>query len=169
MFSTAFGFVPLAASLLGASRFELGLLGVVSTLPGIFMAPIAGSIMPRKFGAATTLVIGFLLAGAGSGLVAFSGSLTVLFIVQVVANVGSAILGTLLLGLCIHDISVERRAAAMGFYQAVYGVGMFTGPFVTGHVSYAFGLDAAFVFIGFVGIFGAICTFIFAKKGHLMY
>jgi len=168
-FATTFGFVPLAASLLNASQLQLGLLGVVSTIPGIFMAPLAGSVMPRKLGAPATLVIGFLLAGIGSGLVAFSGSLTVLFIVQIIANIGNAILGALLLGLCIHDIPASRRATAMGFFQAVYGIGMFLGPFAMGQISYVFGLTVAFVFIGIVGIFGVVCTTFYAKRGHLMY
>jgi MFS family permease len=147
----------------------LGLLGVVSTLPGIFIAPLAGNFMPRKFGATATLVAGFLIAGIGSALVAFSSTLVMLFAVQIFANVGNAILGTLLLGLCIRDIPAHGRATAMGFYQAVYGIGMFAGPFITGQLSYALGLEVAFVFIGLVGIFGALCTLIYSKRDSLMY
>jgi len=168
-FATTFGFVPLAASLLNASQLQLGMLGVVSTVPGIFMAPLAGSTMPRKLGVCTTLVIGFLLSGLGSALVPFSATLTTLFIVQIVASIGGAILGTLLLGLCIHSIPAPRRATAMGFFQAVYGIGMFLGPFAMGQISHTLGLTIAFLFIGFTGLLGAISTIIYTKLGHIVY
>jgi MFS family permease len=168
-FATTFGFLPLAATLLDANQFQLGMLGVVSTIPGIFMAPLAGTIMPRKLVVSATLVIGFILSGVGSALIAFTTTLPVLFVVQIVGSIGAAILGTLLLGLCIHDIAPERRATAMGFFQAVYGIGMFLGPFTMGQVSHAFGLPIAFIFTGTVGIIGAILTIIYVKRGFITY
>ncbi|MCL2386797.1 MAG: MFS transporter [Defluviitaleaceae bacterium] len=168
-FATTFGFIPLAASRLEANQIQIGLLGVVSTVPGIFMAPLAGSFMPKKFGACTTLVIGFLIAGVGSALVAFSNSLPSLFAVQIIGSIGIAIPSTLLLGLCIRDIPAPRRATAMGFYQAVYGIGMFLGPFVMGQISYALGLMTAFIFIGVVGVAGALLTIVYARRGNLVY
>jgi MFS family permease len=156
VFATTFGFIPLAASQLNATQFHLGLLGVVSTLPTILFAPLAGTIMPRKLGVKATLTIGFMLAAAGSAAVVFSSTLTILFIVQIIGSIGAAILGTLLLALCISDIPPLSRAAAMGFYQAVYGIGMFLGPVITGQISYAFGLNAAFIFTAFIGIIGAV-------------
>ena len=163
-FSTTFGFTPLAAAQLDASQFQLGLLGVMSTAPAIFISPLAGTVMPKKLGVPATLAIGFVVAGAGSALVAVSNSLAGLFVVQIAGSLGGAIVGTLLLGLCIRDISAERRATAMGFFQAVYGLGMFLGPFVTGQISHGVGLMAAFVFTGVVGLAGAVLAVVFAKK-----
>ena len=168
-FATTFGFTPIAATMLDASQFQLGLLGVMSTAPAIFISPLAGNIMPKKLGAAATLAIGFVLAGAGTALVAVSHSLWSLFTVQIVGSIGGAIAGTLLLGLCIRDIPAERRATAMGFFQAVYGIGMFLGPFATGYISHGFGLMAAFLFTGAIGLLGAMLAIFFAKKGVLRY
>ena len=77
---------------------------------------------------------------------------------------GGAIANTLLLGLCIGDIAPEKRATAMGFFQAVYGLGMFLGPFVTGHISHGFGLMTAFVFTGLVGLAGAALSLVFGRR-----
>ena len=163
-FATTFGFTPLAAAQMDASQIQLGMLGVLSTAPAIFISPLAGTIMPKKLGASATLVIGFLIAGAGSALVAVSSTLWMLFAVQIAASLGGAIIATLLLGLCIRDISAEKRATAMGFFQAVYGLGMFLGPFVTGHISHGFGLMAAFVFTGAVGLVGAVLSVVFGRR-----
>ena len=164
-FATTFGFTPLAAAQMDASQFQLGMLGVLSTGPAVFISPLAGTVMPKKLGASATLVIGFVAAGAGSALVAVSSSLWMLFAVQIVASLGGAIVGALLLGLCIRDISQEKRATAMGFFQAVYGLGMFLGPFATGHISHGFGLMAAFVFTGAVGLLGAVLAVVFGRRG----
>jgi len=163
-FATTFGFTPLAAAQLDASRLQLGMLGVLSTAPAIFISPLAGTIMPRKLGASATLAIGFVVAGGGSALVAVSNTLALLFVVQIAASLGGAIVATLLLGLCVRDITAEKRATAMGFFQAVYGLGMFLGPFVTGFISDGFGLMAAFVFAGFVGLAGAVLSVWFGRK-----
>ena len=163
-FATTFGFTPLAATQLYASQWQLAFLGVMSTAPAIFIAPLAGTIMPKKLGVAATLAIGFIIAGVGSALVAVSNTLPALFAVQIAGSMGGAIVGTLLMGLCIRDISAEKRATAMGFYQAVYGLGMFLGPFVTGQISYHAGLMAAFVFTGGIGLMGAVLSVGFAVK-----
>ena len=166
-FATTFGFTPLAAAQLDASQFQLALLGVMSTAPAIFISPVAGTIMPRKLGAPATLAIGFVIAGAGSALVAVSNSLWMLFVVQILGSLGSAITATLLLGLCIRDIPAERRATAMGFFQAVYGLGMFLGPVITGQIGRSFGLMAAFVFAGAIGLIGAMLVGVFSWKRYL--
>ena len=166
-FSTTFGFTPLAAAHMDASRLQLALLGVMSTAPAIFISPLAGTIMPKKLGVAATLAIGFTLAGAGSALVAISNSLWMLFVVQIAGSLGGAIVGTLLLGLCIKDTSAEKRATAMGFFQAVYGLGMFLGPVVTGQISHNIGLMPAFVFTGIIGLVGAIISIGFSHKKYI--
>ena len=162
-FATTFGFTPLAATMMDASQLQLGLLGVLSTAPAIFISPLAGTVMPQKLGAPVTLAIGFIVAGAGSALVAVADTLPLLFAVQITASIGGAIVATLLLGLCIKDIIPEKRATAMGFFQAVYGLGMFLGPFVTGHISHGFGLMTAFVFTGVIGLVGAVLAVVFGR------
>ena len=154
-FASTFGFTPLIARDLGATPFQLGMLGVVATLPGLVISPLAGTVFPRVFGNKGTLAGGFVLAGIACALIPFTQSLWQLFVVQVAGNVGALAAFTLLMGLCIRDIDPARRATAMGFFQAVYGLGMFLGPFVMGWMGHSFGLGAAFVATGAVGVLGA--------------
>ncbi|MCL2602977.1 MAG: MFS transporter [Defluviitaleaceae bacterium] len=155
-FASQFGFTPLAAVSLGASPFQLGLLGVLSVLPGVFISPLTGTVLLKKFGERKLLVVGFALAGLSCAMIPFSQSLWQLFAVQVIGSAGMSMVFTLLMGLCIRDVSPERRATAMGFFQAVYGLGMFLGPFVMGWMGHGFGLTAAFVAAGMVGIVGVV-------------
>ena len=163
-FATTFGFTPIAAARLYATPFQLGLLGVLSTAPAIVVGPMAGNTIPKKIGPTPTLIIGFIMAAVGSILVAVSHQLWVLFVVQIFASIGVAITTTLLMGLCIRDIAQEKRATAMGFFQAVYGFGMFIGPVATGFIGASLGLMAAFVVTGAIGLVGAVLTAAFGRR-----
>ena len=168
-FATTFSFVPVAAVRLGASNMQLGLLGLMSIIPGLLVSPLAGTVLPQKLGVKYTLVISFIFAGLGSAAIPFCQSLWQLFLVQLVSNTGIAAAATLLMGLCIQDISNEQRATAMGFFQAVYGIGIFLGPFATGWISHEFGLMSAFLVTGVVGAVGAVGTVLCVNRGYLKY
>ena len=163
-FATTFGFTPLAAVQLHASQFQLGILGVVSTFPGLIISPLAGTVLPRKLGIKCTLCIGFGLTGLASALTPFCSALWQLFVIQVIGAVGYAAVFTILMGLCIRDVTNERRATAMGFFQAVYSLGMFLGPFTMGWISYGLGLGPAFIITGGVGLIGIFAVVIFKER-----
>jgi MFS family permease len=168
-FATTFGFTPVAAVRLNASPFMVGMLGVVATTPGLLFSPLAGTVFPRKIGVGNTLCLGFALAGLSSALIPFCRDIVQLYAVQFMGSLGASTVFTLLMGLCIKFIANERRATAMGFFQAVYGLGMFLGPFVMGFIGFAFGLAASFVFTGFIGLLGIAGTIICVRKGYLRY
>jgi len=165
-FATTFGFTPMVAAQMGASNYLLGLLGMISTLPALLVSPFMGKIS-NKIGITGTLVICFAMAGIGSALVAVCQNLEQLFVVQLISSIGVAGLMTLLMGLSIRDIPGERRATAMGFFQAVYGLGMFLGPFTVGWIGHGFGMMSAFVFTGAIGALGVILSVIFVRRGQL--
>jgi len=166
-FATAFGFTPLFGERLGASHFQLGMLGMAAALPGLLVSPLAGTVFPKKLGARNSIALGFALAAIGCGMLAFVGSLWQLYAVQILISTGLTLSYTLLMGLSIKDIPSQRRATAMGFFQAVYGLGMFIGPFVTGWVAFSFGLGVAFFVTGGVGALGVGAVFVFARRGYV--
>lgn len=167
MFATTFGFTPMVATGMGASNVQLGLLGMVSTLPALLVSPFMAGVV-KKTGIAVALAVLFTFSGVGTILVAFCDNLVQLFAAQILSAVGLAGLMTILMGLSIRDIDAERRAAAMGFFQAVYGLGMFLGPFVVGLTGHGVGLMPAFIVTGMIGIVGAIASVICVNKKYLI-
>ncbi|MCL2527100.1 MAG: MFS transporter [Defluviitaleaceae bacterium] len=166
-FSTAFGFTPLLGERLGATHLQLGMLGMAAAIPGLLVSPLAGTVFPKKLGARNTIALGFFLSATGTVLLVFVANIWQLYAVQILISAGLSLSYTLLMGLSIKDISSERRATAMGFFQAVYGLGMFTGPFITGWIGHQLGLGVGFFVTAGVGVLGMIAVFIFARRGYV--
>jgi len=162
-FATAFGFTPLLADGVGASQLQLGMLGLAVALPRLIVAPFAGTLVPQKIGTRNTIALGFLLMVLACVLFVFVTEMWQLYVVQALVGTGTTLAYTLLMGLSIRDVSGEKRATAMGFFQAVYGLGMFIGPFVTGWVAFGFGLRVAFLFTGVVALCGVVAARWFAR------
>jgi len=156
--STFFGFTPVVAKHLGASSLEVYLLTIIAVSPAIAVSYLGPSIISKKMGFKTTMMIAFLLSGIPSFLIPVVGQLYLLYALQVVAGVGRGILFPMLMGLSIEPFADNQRAAAMGFFQAVYGIGMFLGPALVGSLSDSVGIIAGFWLTGLVGLLGLVLT-----------
>lgn len=164
LFATTYGFTPIVADVLGADSFQLGLLSTIATIPGFFIAPIAGTVLLRKFKARNIIVIGFVLSALACIAVPYSANLQILFITQFIGGIGRNLIFPLLMGLSIRDVPKEKRATAMGFFQAAYGIGMFFGPSITGFIGGISGINLAFIITGVIGFIGAAGAWVIVKE-----
>ncbi|MBW7652182.1 MFS transporter [Anoxybacillus sp. ST4] len=62
------------------------------------------------------------------------------------------------LGMSIESISHEKRATAMGMYQALYAIGMFVGSFLAGVLNSLVGIAAGFYFSSVLGVIATWLT-----------
>jgi MFS family permease len=60
------------------------------------------------------------------------------------------------MGMSIQTVSEEKRATAMGFFQAIYSLGMFGGPIIVGIIGDISGLAGGFLSTGAVGLLGSL-------------
>lgn len=151
-YSTAFGFTPLVASNLGASNFQLSMLAIAFNFPQIVFAALSGILFVKYLGEKTTLLIGFCVSSVLCILTPFSSSLTILYTIQIISGIANAITFPLLMGLAIHNVASNSRTTIMGFFQAMYGVGMIIGPILMGSIGDKFGLITGFIVTGMFGI-----------------
>lgn len=163
-FATMYGFTPVAAKQLGATDFQLGLLTMLSTMPGIFGALLSGTFFSRHPGEKNTLVYGFLMSTAACVTIPFIKSLPLLYITQMLGGFALGTVFPLLMGMCIRNVQEHTRASAMGFFQAIYGIGMFMGPTVVGILSDIAGLAWGFWTTGMVGLVAMFITLRFVGR-----
>jgi len=147
-FATVFGFTPLYANSLGASKLEMSLLTVFSSLSTAIASIYGGGYLTDKFGEKKVIVFGFILSGIFISTISFTSNLWVLILTQTITGIGRGLSFPLLMGLSIKHTPSEKRSVAMGFYQSIYGLGMFAGPLLMGILGDVVSLKQGFIFIG---------------------
>jgi MFS family permease len=160
-FATVFGFTPVYAQSLGASKLDLGILTFCSTFPTAVASWYGGRILSRRLGERNVIIIGFVLSGVFTVLIPFSGALWILIVTQSIAGFGRGLTAPILMSLSIKHMDSGKRATAMGFYQAIYGLGMFIGPLFMGIAGDLLTLREGFVIVGALGCVTAVL-------GHFM-
>lgn len=165
--STAFGFIPVVAKKLGAGSFQLGLLTTITTLPGILSSYLSGSVFTKKYGEKNTVTTGFILLAVSCLLVPLLNQLYLLYFNQILNGFAQGMILPILMGLSIKNVAAHRRGTAMGFFQAIYGLGMFAGPLLVGTISDFSSMKIGFLFIGCVGLLGACLSRIYQPEVKL--
>jgi MFS family permease len=163
-FATVFGFTPLYAHLLGATKLDLGILTFCSTLPIAIGAWYGGGRLARKIGERNVVIAGFVLSGFFTLVIPYTNSLLLLVVTQIIAGFGRGLSTPILMALSIKHMDDSRRATAMGFYQAIYGLGMFAGPYLMGIIGEWISIELGFFMIGMCGCVTAWLSYVMLRK-----
>jgi predicted MFS family arabinose efflux permease len=160
LFITMFGFTPLQAVELGASESQLTLLVISFMVPHAFVSFATGRWIAPRLGTRRVIGFGFVLSAACTAAIPFSPSLAWLSVTQIGNGAAQALYLPLLLGLAIQDVPSKDRATAMGFYQSVYSIGMFAGPYLAGWLNDDGGLKAGFAFGACIALAAAVAVWL---------
>lgn len=163
-YTTTFSFVPIYGADLGASRTVLGWLSTAVLLPYTLSA-LAASRLVDRLGERSLVILGLALMVVTSGGIPYIHDVTLLLVSRVIYGVGSGLAFPVLMGLAIKEIAREQRASAMGFFQAVYAVGMFAGPTFSGFMADAMGIRGMFQVVGLISL-GTLVAAIWAIPGE---
>lgn len=157
-YGTTLGFTPVVAFNLGATYYQLGIMSMLFVLPQILVSALSGSLLMDKLGERNILLIGFAINTALSIVIPLVPWLWALYVVQILNGIGMALTFPLLTGLVIQNVPGQLRNAVMGFFQAVFGLGMIVGPILLGTVGDKYGLVAGFLAVGFIGLLAIMLT-----------
>jgi MFS family permease len=158
LFITMFGFTPLQATELGASEAQLTGIVISFMIPHALVSLWTGRYLAPRFGSRKVIIVGFLLAALFTAAIPFSPNLGWLAVTQMFNGFAQALYFPLLLSLAIRNFIPAERATAMGFYQSVYSMGMFLGPYLAGGLNAFGGLKAGFLFGSALGVVAAILS-----------
>lgn len=145
-----FTFSPILAKQLGASDVSLSLLASMN-IALVMLGSFTTSAVAKRLGARAMVIFGFVLLALAMGLLAVAHSLALVFVAQFCFGLASGVGYSVLMGLSIRHVDETQRASAMGLFQAVYAIGMFTGPWLSGILANNIGVQPMF------GVVGAIC------------
>jgi MFS family permease len=92
--------------------------------------------------------VSFGLLVVGLGISAFAPTLGWVFVAQFCFGLSLGVSYPVLMGKSIENVSEGRRSTAMGLHQAVYAIGMFSGPGISGLLADAIGIQPMFLVTG---------------------
>jgi MFS family permease len=141
--AVARGFLPILAEQMGATDVTQSMLvslHIGMTLLGsLFAILLVSRIGPLRLVYAT-----FAVLSAGIAGIALSSSLAHVFIAQFGLGLAHGIGLPVLMGMSIESVADDVRTTAMGLFQSVYAFGMFGGPWLSGWLAEAMGLQPMF-------------------------
>jgi MFS family permease len=138
-----FSFMPILARQLGATDVTQSALMSMHTAVVIVGSLLATAIVNRVY-ARRLVYLSFVLLSAGIGGEALAPSLPFLFVAQFCIGLAQGVSYPVLMGMSIQYVADAERTTAMGLHQAVYAIGMFTGPGVSGKLADAIGIRPMF-------------------------
>ncbi|MBI5651554.1 MAG: MFS transporter [Chloroflexi bacterium] len=170
LWTSAFGFFTVLAKQLGATSVSQSAL--ITT--HITLAMLGSFLTAWRRLAITAhqwIYISFVLLALGIAIAACAPSLTILFIAPIFTGLGMGIGYPVLMGMSIVHVRDSERTIAMGLHQAIYAIGMFSGPAISGALADVIGLQPMFAITAGValglGIFGIRVTEILsAQSAH---
>ncbi|MEC0173172.1 MFS transporter [Paenibacillus graminis] len=164
LFITMFGYTPNQALAIGADKESLGWLTLAFMLPHAAATLYGSRWFGRLLGDRGTLLLGFAGSALFTLLIPSMPTLAALCATQVGNGFMQGLIFPLLLGKSVSGVAPFKRATAMGFYQAVYAIGMSGGPFVAGWMSSAYGLKGGFWLGGIAAALAALLSWIWIRE-----
>ena len=154
-FAVNFGFLPVHAENLGASKSEVGYI----TTAGL-LAAVVGTWAAAWLTGRTTTTVAILISAVATlislVLMTVTTDLVALGALQTLNGFGRGLMNTVLISLALASAPSAIRATAMGSYQALYAIGMLLGPAVSGPVADGFGIEMVFWVSAGSTVFGAL-------------
>ena len=147
IWAAPFTFAPILAKNLGASDNTLSLLTSMN-IGLVMLGSFATSAVAKRVGARWIVVFTFTVIALSMGMLTLAQSLPLVFVAQICFGLASGIGYSVLMGLSIRDVDETQRATAMGLFQAVYAIGMFAGPWLSGILADNIGIQPMFGVVG---------------------
>lgn len=159
--ATAFSFTSEVTRGLGASAAQIGFSSSLFTIFQISAALFVGHRIANKLGERKIIPAAFLVMTCYCLAVGLAPNIYMIYAAQIFGGFANATLFSMLLAGCIKYVSPEKKSTAMGFFQAVYGVGMTIGPVLMGRLVDVFGSATAFTVFGFCAAAAGFCAYLF--------
>jgi len=164
--STINTFTSQAGEQAGAGSLELGIIAMVSSIPGIITSIICGRYFAKhKVNLQLIMAVAFFVQIIGALVIVFGTlSITAVYISAIVIASGCGLGLSVQIGFCTSTVEENRRTAAMGFFQSIYAIGMIIGPVIMGAFVDSAGLAGGFLAAAVFAVIGMVLSVVLIRK-----
>jgi MFS family permease len=159
--STALSFTASWLKQFTDREFLLGVCSVIFIAASVAASFTVGHIK-RNSRALLRILFGFLLLYCA--LMPLTNAVWQICLLQVAAGIGNGGIMPLLMTSALHGIDPRSKSTAMGFFQAVYGVGMTLGPMLMGALIGGSGYPAGYWAMALLALVSIAALQLFRKN-----
>lgn len=163
-FATEYSFAVNLQTLLGASAQTINALNIAILIPSIATGAWVSRRLVRGANPRGFVCTGLILISAYSLLATRVTQIWMFYPLQMMAGIANACAMPVLMGQSVQCIPIERRSTAMGFYQAVYSLGMTLGPIIMGVLIDRFGYRLSFDAMAFAALMTGALTWTLLRR-----
>lgn len=149
IFGVTLGFLPILAHQLGASDVTQSIL-ITMNIAVVTLGNLIATHIAQRIGTQRMVYLSFIVLFLGVGSAALAFSIFFVVVAQFFTGLALGIGYPVLMGMSIEQVADSERATAMGLHQAVYAVGMFMGPWLSGILADMIGIQSMFGVTAFV-------------------
>lgn len=166
--STAMSFTAQILKDRGASDFLVGFSSIIYMVSAVLSSGFSSTEKAVKAGARRWVPLVFLLLGLYCILIPRTAFLPLLLVWQLLPGMATGILFSNLTSEAMKGIPAETKSTAMGFYQAVYALGMTLFPILTGNMISGYSYSSAYGILASAALAGGMVSFLyyFLSKSH---
>ena len=164
-FSINFSYFPIYLNKLSFSDSIVGNLVAFYTLAS-FIGTISSPRLIKRFGLWKIFIYSAILIGLTTLITPLFENLFLLIFLRLIGGIGGGIIFSSCMSSIVRGFQENYQASAMGIFQAVYAIGMFLGPILSGVIGSNINLESVFIFSSFVTLPIILISF-FIKKEEL--
>ena len=157
-FSVTFSFFPIYLNEIGYSDSIVGNVVSFSTLAAI-IGTIFSPYLITKFGLWRAFAFASIPVGITTLITPYFENLILLTALRLIAGVGTGIIFSSCMSSIVREFEENYQASAMGIFQAIYAIGMFSGPIISGIIASNSSLESVFIYSSAISILIIIVSF----------
>lgn len=162
--ATAMSFTTQILENLGASALFIGCASIFYMIAAVVSAQFASTDLCEKKGPAFYVPLVFFLTAVYCILVPAVGNIYAIFVLQAFPGMSTGILLSYLTSESMKEVPREKNSTAMGFFQAVYAVGMTLFPWAVGVLTENFNIETGYNFLASAAFIGTLISMWYYRK-----
>ncbi|MGD6941926.1 MFS transporter [Cytobacillus gottheilii] len=162
--STTMSFTNQIIQELGGTNSVIGFSSIIYMLSAVLFAKLASTKFLELLTKKQWISSSFLLLGLYCLLVPQSQMIAIVCLLQLIPGIGTGILFSLLTSEAVSSVPAKKNSTAMGFFQAVYAIGMTIFPMISGSIYEQLSMTMAFLFLAGTCFIALLVSLGFSNK-----
>ncbi|WP_446898321.1 MFS transporter [Clostridium sp. LBM24168] len=163
LMSTAMSFTNQIAKQLGASGFQIGINSIIYILAAVITSYFSASKLAAKQGAKFWIPTVLICICIYCIIVPNTSSVLHIYFAQILIAMSTGILFSFCTSESMKNVDQKKKSTAMGYFQAIYGLGMTIIPIFTGIIVNNYNMSLAYYLMAFISFVGFLSSFYWYK------